>query len=198
MEIEFADVIIFLYSFKKEELEFAPSLSNRPPLSVPLSPASRRSQFLSHPPAAALNPSLTALDLSHSPRRNAVHSPRCNAVTPFNLSLSVSESIIKKSDHQLRSKEEDIALIKKMILEKEEVKTVQQNIVYKIDLDQALSFGRGALIKYKNSFKDNAIQGLTRVRNWLGHSAENDKNEDKQEVIIQENLKLPQEEGTCQ
>ncbi|CAJ2662466.1 uncharacterized protein LOC123884682 [Trifolium pratense] len=121
-----------------------------------------------------------------------------SSLDQLNSKVLLLESIIKKSDHQLRSKEEDIALIKKMILEKEEVKTVQQNIVYKIDLDQALSFGRGALIKYKNSFKDNAIQGLTRVRNWLGDSAENDKNEDKQEVIIQENLKLPQEEGTCQ
>ncbi|CAJ2637820.1 unnamed protein product [Trifolium pratense] len=59
-----------------------------------------------------------------------------SSLDQLNSKVSLLESIIKKSDHQLRSKEEDIAVIKKMILEKEEVKTVQQNIVYKIDLDQ--------------------------------------------------------------
>ncbi|CAJ2645221.1 unnamed protein product [Trifolium pratense] len=41
-----------------------------------LDPSLSKSLFLSHPPppAAALNPSLTALNLSPSPRRNAVQS----------------------------------------------------------------------------------------------------------------------------
>jgi hypothetical protein len=51
----------------------------------------------------------------------------------------ILESIIERIDHELRSKEEDIAVKKKMILEKKEINTLQQNIVYKIDLDKVSS-----------------------------------------------------------
>ncbi|XP_045821656.1 uncharacterized protein LOC123914506 isoform X1 [Trifolium pratense] len=55
--------------------------------SIPLS-QNRCSQFLSHPPAAALNPSLPALNLSPSPRRKAVQSSA--AAAPHSLFLFVS------------------------------------------------------------------------------------------------------------
>jgi len=46
----------------------------------------------------------------------------------------VLESILEKSGHELRSKEEEIALIKKMISEKEETNAFNQN--KRLDLNQ--------------------------------------------------------------
>jgi len=50
------------------------------------------------------------------------------------LLLHVLESILEKSGHELRSKEEEIALIKKMISEKEETNAFNQN--KRLDLNQ--------------------------------------------------------------
>ncbi|WJX28199.1 hypothetical protein P8452_16948 [Trifolium repens] len=137
--------------------------------------------------------------LLHSHKQHQLSSSLLQISTSLdqlNSKVSFLESIIERIDHELRSKEEDIAVKKKMILEKKEINTLQQNIVYKIDLDKALRHGGRVLVKYKNSIKDNAIKGLMRARNWLDDSVENSKDEEKQEVVIQENLKLPQE-GTC-
>lgn len=55
----------------------------------------------------------------------------------FFLLLNMLESIIEKSGHELRSKEEEIALIKKMVLEKEETNAFNQN--KRLDLNQVSS-----------------------------------------------------------
>ncbi|XP_045832878.1 uncharacterized protein LOC123924140 isoform X2 [Trifolium pratense] len=83
-----------------------------------LDPSLSKSLFLSHPPppAAALNPSLTALNLSPSPRRNAVQSSAAAApllssprrTTPHR-THSFSSSRFRVSDtqtHQIAARKE--------------------------------------------------------------------------------------------